>query len=233
MSARTGRIDDMRINEPELLDIDLDDAHEVQESLHDMETLLQALGLGRGMLRHFKKMDRRSLRILDVGTGSGWLARLLRDTSRKMGREAEVVALDLSEVILNCARRTDSSGICFVAGDATNLNFPPKTFDFVVCSTMLHHLSTPDAEKALREMDRVASGTWIACDLRRRPGAYLGARIVCSLFSRNRMTRHDGPLSFKRAFSRQEFRALTAGMPHVQCETWGPLCLALVGSSSM
>jgi 2-polyprenyl-3-methyl-5-hydroxy-6-metoxy-1,4-benzoquinol methylase len=221
----------MRLNEPELLDIDLNDVREVEESLHDMETLLRALGLGRRTLRHFRKTGTSGakLRILDVGTGSGWLARLLRDACRKSGREAEVVALDISEVILNCARRIDSDGIRFVAGDATSLNFPSGTFDFVACSTMLHHLSTPDAEKALREIDRVAAGTWVSCDLRRRPGAYLGARIVCSLFSSNRMTRHDGPLSFKRAFSLQEFRALTAGMPHVICETWGPLCFALVG----
>ena len=48
-------------------------------------------------------------------------------------------------------------------------------------------------------------------DLVRARRHWIGARILLPLMTRNRFTRHDGPLSVRRAYTRMELRALLAG----------------------
>lgn len=219
----------MRSNEAELLDLELENVPEVETNLREMERLLRLIGLGRRILREFRRLRLVKARILDVGTGSGWIARMLRDECRRTGVAAEIVALDISPVILACAQRTDPGGITFAAGDATKLTFEDRAFDFVVCATMLHHLSNSDAVKAIHEVDRVGR-SWVVCDLRRRPGAFLAAKLLTWCTSNNRMTRHDGPLSFKRAFTPAELASLVADRSDIRCRSWGPLCVALLSA---
>lgn len=225
----------------ELLDLPVHDPAELRESLHDMEWFLTKIGLSSRILAQFRRAvsDRRNhkrpFRILDIGTGSGWLARLLLDAAHRSDIEAAVTALDINPTVLDYAReRTvnwrQHSTMKFRLGDARKLEFDSDTFEFVVCSSMLHHIRTEEAGQVIREINRVCDGTWIICDLRRRAGAYLVAKLATSIFSANRMTLHDGPLSFKRAFSFRELEDLarTCGISGVSCEEWGPLCLALV-----
>ena len=218
----------MRASELELLDLPIEDTDEVRESIHDVERLMEMLGTGRRFSRRFRNVQSRQPKILDVGAGSGWLGRRLEKDALRQGLSPEVVYLDISPVLLECARRSGSNHGKYVLGDARELQFPAKSFDFVVCSTMLHHLSNEDARKVVVEIDRVASKSWVICDLRRRLGAPLAASIVIRLATKNRITRNDGPLSFRRAFSFHEFQQLGSDLPSVRCEKWGPACMALV-----
>jgi len=59
----------------------------------------------------------------------------------------------------------------------------------------------------LRELRRVARTTPIVCDLARSRAAYAGTWLVTRL-SRNRLTRHDAPLSVRRAYTPDEALAL-------------------------
>jgi hypothetical protein len=54
----------------------------------------------------------------------------------------------------------------------------------------------------------VARRAIIVCDLVRHPVAYYGIRLVTKAFTRNIMTRTDGPLSVQRAFTLEEWRDL-------------------------
>jgi hypothetical protein len=73
---------------------------------------------------------------------------------------------------------------------------------------MLHHFSEADIINLLRGWSRVARRAIIACDLVRHPVAYYGIRLVTKAFTRNIMTRTDGPLSVQRAFTLEEWRDL-------------------------
>jgi hypothetical protein len=63
----------------------------------------------------------------------------------------------------------------------------------------------------LREAARVARIGVIVNDLVRARHHWLAARLLLGVTSRNRYTRHDGPLSVQRAYTRVELRALLAG----------------------
>jgi hypothetical protein len=72
---------------------------------------------------------------------------------------------------------------------------------------VLHHFSEEDAVRLLREMGRVTRQALIVNDLRRSPTALVLIWLI-TRFVRSRMTRYDGPLSVRRAFTLEEMRRL-------------------------
>lgn len=93
-------------------------------------------------------------RVLDVGSGTGYFARLLAGA---VGREGSVDGIDASpEMVAYAARRARRLPNCrFQAGTAESLPYPDGRFDVVVSSFVIHHLP-PDAQvPALGEMRRV------------------------------------------------------------------------------
>jgi len=89
-------------------------------------------------------------RILDVGTGTGFLAILLAELGH------DVTGIDISDGMLEVAReKAQKLGlkIRFMRGDAENLPFGDQTFDGVVCRHLLWTL--PNPEKAISEWVRV------------------------------------------------------------------------------
>ncbi len=92
----------------------------------------------------------RKMRILDVGTGTGFLALLLAELGH------EVVRIDLSNGMLEVAReraRKAGMNIEFKIGDAENLPFGNDSFDAVICRHLLWTL--PNPQKAVKEWSRV------------------------------------------------------------------------------
>jgi arsenite methyltransferase len=88
--------------------------------------------------------------ILDLGTGSGYALRALRET-RDAGR---CVGLDGSpEMVQNAREYTDDDGVSFVLGDFHDLPFETDTFDHCWSMEAFYYSQEPLA--ALRELRRV------------------------------------------------------------------------------
>jgi ubiquinone/menaquinone biosynthesis C-methylase UbiE len=85
-------------------------------------------------------------RVLDVGCGTGVLA---REALRRVGQEGQVVGVDLNEGMLAVAART-APEIDWRLGDATSLPFEDASFDVVVSQFALMYF--PDRVASLREM---------------------------------------------------------------------------------
>ncbi len=103
----------------------------------------------------------KSLKILDVGTGPGFLALLLAELGH------EVTGVDLSGRMVEAARaNAEKAGlrVMFLQGDAECLDFPDSSFDVVASKYLLWTLPAP--EKAVMEWMRVAKagGTVMAID---------------------------------------------------------------------
>lgn len=88
-------------------------------------------------------------RVLDVGCGTGILA---REAADRVGPAGHVTGLDLNEGMLSVARRL-RPGIDWRHGDAEKLPFGDAAFDVVVSQFALMFFPKPAA--ALREMWRV------------------------------------------------------------------------------
>jgi ubiquinone/menaquinone biosynthesis C-methylase UbiE len=104
-------------------------------------------------------------RVLDVGCGTGVLA---REALRRVGREGEVVGLDLNEGMLAVAARTEPR-IDWRVGDAAALPLGSASFDVAVSQFALMYF--PDRVASLREMwrtlapgGRLAIAAWARID---------------------------------------------------------------------
>jgi ubiquinone/menaquinone biosynthesis C-methylase UbiE len=93
-------------------------------------------------------------RVLDVGCGPGYLARLL---AQAVGPAGQVVGIDPSpEMIAYASRKAGGATNCqFQVGTAESLELPSEHFDVVMSSLVMHHLPEDLRGPALREMRRV------------------------------------------------------------------------------
>jgi acetyltransferase-like isoleucine patch superfamily enzyme/2-polyprenyl-3-methyl-5-hydroxy-6-metoxy-1,4-benzoquinol methylase len=87
-------------------------------------------------------------RVLDVGCGEGWVANALKDRCK------EIIGIDYSEDAIGILKShyPDIEGHHMAA---TNLLFPPESFDKVLCFELVEHLTVLQARRAVDEIHRV------------------------------------------------------------------------------
>jgi 2-polyprenyl-3-methyl-5-hydroxy-6-metoxy-1,4-benzoquinol methylase len=154
-----------------------------------------------------------SLSLLDVGTGSADIPLALLHRASASNLRLEVTATDVRPEIVDHARRHAGAhpalNIELSTGEA--LGQPPSSFDIVHASLVVHHLEPPQVGRLLAEMGRVARHAVIVNDLVRARRWWLAAWLVSRLTTTNRYTRHDAPLSVRRAYQPSEMEAMAAG----------------------
>ncbi|MBM4126478.1 MAG: methyltransferase domain-containing protein [Nitrospira sp.] len=118
---------------------------------------------------------RTGLRVLDLGSGTGYPALLGAQT---VGTRGSVIGLDLAEQMLKAAGRKAAllnlSNVTFRTGDVTSLPFEGASFDAVTSRFCLMFL--PEIPKAATEIARVLKpGGWLAAAVWSAPekNAYL------------------------------------------------------------
>ncbi|MFZ3014109.1 MAG: methyltransferase domain-containing protein [Nitrospira sp.] len=105
---------------------------------------------------------RSGMRVLDLGSGTGYPALLAAQT---VGPSGNVTGIDLAEQMLEAARRKAASlklsNITFKTGDVTTLPFEAASFDAITTRFCLMFL--PEIPKAAAEIARILKpNTWIA-----------------------------------------------------------------------
>ena len=93
-------------------------------------------------------------RVLDLGCGTGTLAIM----TKRVHPEAEVVGIDADSKILGLARvKAAKADVALMLdqGMADQLPYSDSSFDRVLSSLVLHHLSTENKRRTLREVFRV------------------------------------------------------------------------------
>ena len=88
-------------------------------------------------------------KILDLGCGTGELLKILEDRFPS----SELTGIDLTEEMLAVAKQKLSDNVELLLGSATSLPFDSKSFDWVIMSNVIGHLS--DKKTALKETHRV------------------------------------------------------------------------------
>ena len=222
----------------ELMDRPDADPVELARSLEDLRSVNRWLGGTRAVRHHVSRLcaaqPRAEYSILDVATGSADIPVALVGWARAAGVRLRIVATDLHPATLAEARRRTAGTpeIEVQAADALRLPFDDGAFDVTLLSTALHHFDDRgDAVTVLREMARVSRIGIIVNDLSRSVPALIGARLLAAtVWRRHPITRHDGPLSVRRAYSAAELRVMAdaAGLPGARVHRHVPFRLVLV-----
>lgn len=197
-----------RADAVELLDSGSLSAVEIEGNLADLARLNRLPGGTAESIRGVRSLvgSREEARILDVGTGYGDMPLAFA------ARGWRTLGLDLNPRVVAIARRrtADEPSIEIVEGDVRSLPFEDSAFDVAHCSLLLHHLEPHEAIRGLRELGRVARLGVVVNDLRRGiwPLCATWASIVA--FGRSPVTRTDGLISARRAYSLDEVDGLLA-----------------------
>lgn len=145
----------------------------------------------------------RPVRVLDVATGGADVPGYFRSA----GVAGTAVGVDVNPEILGLARAM-SPGVLLVRADCFRLPFADGAFDAATCAQFFHHLEDEECVRLLAEMRRVARGV-VVMDLARSVWLYRLVWLMTRVAG-NRLTRVDGPVSVRRAFTLAEAEGLVA-----------------------
>jgi len=213
----------------EMMDLPGQPRELLEEDLANLRVFNRYLGGHRSVMRGLARLVREqrlvAFSLLDVGTGSGDIPARITDWAQRRDIKTSIVALEREPVTARVAATLTNPPfipllqrgkegdfrrcrISVVRGDGMAPPFRAASFDFVLASQMLHHFSEEEIVALLRTWSRLARKAILVSDLVRDPLAYYGIRLITYLFTRNEMTRFDGPLSVRRALTIKEWRAL-------------------------
>lgn len=116
--------------------------------------------------------------VLDVGTGSGWMAILAAEQGQR------VISIDINpESLIRAKDRVEQALTgsvirpLFVCADALQMPFPDNFFDAVISFDAVHHLFDRTCPTGIKEMIRVCKtyGDFIIADLNKNGAAAVRA----------------------------------------------------------
>jgi 2-polyprenyl-3-methyl-5-hydroxy-6-metoxy-1,4-benzoquinol methylase len=201
-------------DEDELMDRPGHPASVVAENLADLRRVNAILGGVRLTLAALEDLagDLRpgaALSMVDVGTGGGDIPPRAIAWARSRGLRPSALATDPGLEIVRAAAGMQPR-LAFVVADGRHLPLRDGAFDVATCSLVLHHLPPEGVVALLEEMARVSRLGVVVNDIVRWWPGYWGAFLLSRLFSQSPLTRHDGPLSVRKAYTRHEMADLVA-----------------------
>ncbi len=219
---------------PELMDGDCsyEDFRGCLRSLEQVNRWLLGYRPTLAWLKRLPRGSRDPVHIVDVGSGGGDLLRKIAAWARRRGIAVQLTGIDLNPYAARAAAESTPKelGIAWVTGNALVYR-PEKPVGIVVSSLMAHHLEDEEILALLRWMEATAQVGWFVNDLERSEWSCRMFGWVDRIVGWHRFVRHDGPVSFRRAFRKEDWvRLLTAAeVPReaVTVEQWRPgrLCV--------
>jgi len=193
---------------------------EYQGCLYQLDRVGRLLGGDQATWSAFNQLKFSPTSIVDVGCGGGLFTLRLGEHYPN----AHVLGTDLSQEAIAFAQQQPArSNVQFMIPPTPELHFDPKTFDVVTSTLVCHHLTDEQLIDFLKRACRVAKKAVILNDLHRHPLAIASFSMIAPPLFRNRLISHDGVLSIRRGFTKQELKdlLLAAGIPLAACSiTW-------------
>lgn len=224
-----------RIDHQELLDIGAGEPGDVQQSLDDLWRINRYLGGIQPLTHHlFPRLLQSSetATLVDIGTGSGHILLQIAEWAADHQRDINMLGLDLAARHLDIARKTATSAskVSFLQADALQLPIKDQSVDYFISSLFLHHLSPAQIVTLLGQAFTKVRKALIFSDLQRGWLPYIAFKCLQPIFARSYLTRHDGAVSVRRAYTPDEFLAFAhqAGLSHARVFRHFPWRMTLV-----
>ena len=168
----------------------------------------------------------RSLRVLDVGCGSGDVNRSLLRWADKRQILMTIRLVDASVEACEAARdlHREEPRITIVHADLFQLGDLGESADIVTATQLLHHFHGEQLLSAVQSLTSAAKLGVVINDIHRHWAAWVAVWGVSRLMPGNRYIRHDGPLSVAKGFRAADWEKLAADLPATQLKySWRPL----------
>lgn len=207
---------------------------ELFETLAQLRLINRLLGAAWPTLEGVKRLWQWAgqplhLSILDVGAGSGDLNRRLLSWATRSNIQLQVTLVDIHPDTCRVAEAyyREETRVRVMQRDVFQL--ASCQADIVTVSLFLHHFPAVQLPAVLQALLQAARLGVVVNDLHRHPFAWAFIWAATRLFSRNRLIRHDAPLSVRRGFRPADFDRLRA-LPELANLTyaWRPFFRYLV-----
>ena len=99
-----------------------------------------------------------------------------------------------------------------VCADALNVPFKENAFDVSHASLFFHHLTQEQIQNVIKSLLKISRFGLVINDLRRSVFAYIGIKILTTLFSSSVMVKNDAPLSVRRGFTKSDLLSILANL---------------------
>ena len=208
-----------RKREPELMDdphLNSDSHAEALKGLELLNLVSTSSDLVWAPIYKLSKLSNRTLKVLDLATGSGDILRGLRKKAVHAEVQLQLIGADISQTAISIAEvesiKVDAQ-ITFMQLDVLNEPLPQR-FDVITTSLFTHHLDPPQVVSLLRKMSEAANEMVIVNDLVRSEISYALVWLATRLFTRSPVVRFDGPVSVRASYTINEMRQMAkdAGM---------------------
>lgn len=218
----------------ELMDNPLLDASAHKLALRDLSRLNRFSGsvdvLWDPIQAYCAKRNRKSVRLLDVATGSGDILIELERRGCAVGLQIDGFGCDISSVaVAEASRRAAVEGGLsrFFVLDPLSQVIEEK-FDIATVSLFTHHLSDEQVVLLLRNLSRSVN-LILVNDLARSTLNWFLVFIATRVLSRSPVVHFDGPASVCNAFTPEELRSLAheAGLLNCKVENKFPCRMLL------
>ena len=210
----------------------------MRDSLQDVATVNRYLSGYRVLLHHvepFLKAHKpdRPFAVLDAATGSADQPIALVKLARRLGVPIHITAIDINAKMLKLAQQEIAAfpEIRLVQCDILDMPFREASFDLTINSLSLNHFGWEKAVSILRAIYKFGQLGMVVNDLHRSRIAHAVIFILTRIFTRNRLTRYDAPVSVMNAFTPKEFHQLAqeAGVEPAEVHRHFPYRIALIG----
>lgn len=195
-------------------DFELDRAS-LEQTLAELKTINTWLGGNKVTLSGLEKVlnmlpYKESYLIADMGCGRGDMLLLMAKWARKKNLKIEFIGVDANASIIAQAKQHTQAykEISYIHANVFEDKWLEQEIDIVTATLFTHHLSTTDLQMLLSHLHHAKVSALVINDLHRHRLAYIGIRILTSLFSRSPMVCYDGPLSVLRSFTLKDWQEI-------------------------
>jgi 2-polyprenyl-3-methyl-5-hydroxy-6-metoxy-1,4-benzoquinol methylase len=149
------------------------------------------------------------IRVADIGCGGGDTLRELAKWSLKKGFSLELTGIDANKSAVNFAedQSRDYPEISFKQLNIFSEEFKVLDYDIIMFNLFVHHFEEGQIIAFLK-VCRDKKAVVLINDLQRSALAYTLFRLSSKVFNFSKISRHDGMLSIRKAFTRKDLREL-------------------------
>ena len=203
-----------RVREDEWLDADLGNPSEVASALRSLRWVNRLFGGNRMhrrlLLRALSRVPKDAeLHVMEVAAGRADVLRTALPKLHWPKERLRITLLDRSAAHLPDEWLSSLPQPLPLTADALVIPLPDHSVDIVSNCLFLHHLSEEQVGMYLREALRVARVAVVVNDLERSWLHYRLAKLM-SLVDPSRLSKHDGPVSVRQAYTLRELTAFAA-----------------------
>lgn len=185
----------------------------LHKNLRELDILNRYMGGHAISMEGIKQLvnDRQRIyHIADLGCGSGDALKYIAKWARSNSFNVQLTGIDKNPDAIEYLKRNCSAypEIKGVVKDYRDFIKEDQEIDIVHCALFCHHLENKELAELISSFKEYTRLGFVINDLQRSPFAYYGAWVMTRLLNGSALSKHDGPVSVLRAFTRNELQKL-------------------------